>query len=249
MSKQTVDSKQPNLPETAAAPVAPVVAPKAKKHLAQAIADLVAEAPPEELEDAARFGLSLPSGDMSAALQGVYKWGLRCADCNNVALYFIGDKFIARDGQSYDQPQSWMTVGDLPWTQRLPADEIDRLSPRCQCCGKMVPRDGDVGQFFRLTRGERSLVVDVKTWEDARDTSYNAKSARAALKARFGEEIVRAASAALEESLGGKQLSPDDYAQKLTFASEVIARTQGREALADVEYLGKEAGLIPGRAK
>lgn len=131
---------------------------------------LVFNMKPEVQEELARLGVTLPAGDISAAVQGRFKWGLRCTKCNCVALYFVGDKFVDLTTHTeYDEPPTHLTIQQLPWTQRLPADQIDRSNPRCQSCG--VPVEKESENKFRFVR----RLVQVDHFIGSRDLSFSKK--------------------------------------------------------------------------
>lgn len=184
----------------------------------------------EEREQMARLGVAVPSGDIEAAVRGEYTFGLRCTQCNEMALYFVGDKFLdVATGVEYDAPQAWMTVQQLTWTQHLPSEEINRNSPQCQNCGHAVELQGNGSFRFdrRLTR--------LDSWKASRDAAYS----RRAL-----QELRRKVN-----SLGDAVQMPDGRVVQLSdqvrrdvvseLASQVIARTnpQALKDIAQVEQL------------
>lgn len=127
----------------------------------------------------AQLGTVLPGGDVASAIEGKFSWGIRCVRCNDIALFFVGTRFIdLNNNAEYDEPQPHMKVHQLPWTQNLPADQIDRRDPRCQCCGAFVEKEGP--DCFRFTRGR---LVRVDEFRASRDDSYDKKKLRALKRA------------------------------------------------------------------
>lgn len=166
---------------TPAAP-AETVAKAEPDRAAEAVAQLqklIATFDPETQHKLAQLGTVLPGGDVASAIAGKFTWGIRCARCNDIALYFVGTKFIdLNNNAEYDEPQPHMKIHQLPWTQNLPADQIDRRDPRCQCCGAFVEKEGP--ECFRFTR---QRLVRVDEFRASRDDSYDKKKLRALKRA------------------------------------------------------------------
>ena len=143
----------------------------------------ISELEEEERQDLERMGCIMPQGNLHAALEKKYKFGLRCAECNQVALYFVGDRWRIGDDEWTDIPPG-LPHNQISWTQHLPLAQIDRITPRCQHCKRDVPLNPD-GSFSRERQRiigldkEGNLITDIESWERSRDQSYDRKTVQA----------------------------------------------------------------------
>lgn len=215
MSKNPTDAAKPatSQPQGAAATIAapPPTARKTADFLKQ-LEDLIRSADHDTQQALKRLGTVLPVGDVKAALEGRFKFGLRCQKCNQVALYFVGDQFLdLNNNEQYDRPQPHMKISELTWTQNLPADEIDRRDPRCQCCKAFVEKEGTDRFRFSRTGSPASLVVEVDEFVRTRDASYDKKNLQAfkRLVDKMGDSYVtneKGESVSIKDFLNGKQI-------------------------------------------
>lgn len=108
----------------------------------QQVLALASQASPEAKSQLASMGFVIP--DVTSCGQVSLKWGYKCSDCGEVALYFVGE----------EQPALGKPIHMLAWKQDLPAEKINRAAPRCQSCGREVPLN--MGQLY----SRRIVAVD-----------------------------------------------------------------------------------------
>ena len=83
---------------------------------------------PEEREKLRRYGAIVPEGTADLDDPGDSTWGLRCRNCNRVALRFLGTRW-----NGFPVPPAGTRLRDLPWTQDNCVPNRD--NPNCQWCG------------------------------------------------------------------------------------------------------------------
>jgi len=158
---------------------------------------------PEQRERMSSLGIVVPEGDIASALEGRYKFGVRCTHCNKVALYFVGDQWTLENGEVVHEPPP-LPHTKIAWTQDLPASQINRHDPTCQHCGVQVPTEG-AGQFRR----NRGRIVQIDLWTESRDKAFDRKALAA-----FKKHV---------NSGGGSVVDlPASYDQKGQRSSEVL---------------------------
>ncbi len=203
----------------------PVATPSDQELIGQ-LAEIAARATPEQRQLLQRLGVALPEVDMAKAAAGQHQLGLRCSKCNEIALYFIGTKFQDVNGTWHDEPQPGMQTHQVPWTQDLPADQINRRRPQCQCCHQRVPLEGD-GSFRIRDRGTVSRVVEVKTWRQSRDQSFDkAKIRKLMAQMKMPPDVPVGEQPARQEQM-----------------SETIERMFGKEAVNAINLIGQRLGV------
>lgn len=167
-------------------PEAPV---RASSATAEQLLALIDQMPVGERERLVRIGATFPVG-VEAAIDGglTHKFGYRCGACGRVALYFCGTRFGPK-GDAASPPLN-IALSQLPWTQNLPSEQIDRVNPRCQNCFTRVPlnnlggilsthliptqamiRGGDPKQGVDFG----GPIKDVNEWEVRRDEQFTGK--------------------------------------------------------------------------
>jgi hypothetical protein len=190
----------------------------------QQLQELADSPTPEQRERFLGLGMNVPQGDMTNALLGRFKFGVRCTFCNQIALYFVGDEWVMEDGTVLDLPPP-MPHTAIAWTQNLPPNKINRHAPQCQHCANPVPLDG--GGTFRRDRGR---IVEVGLFEQSRDKAYERKRLR-----DFKKEV---------DSGGGGIIDlPTSYDEARRPVSTVIAAQRGEGALKEIEFLAEATGV------
>lgn len=211
------------------APVPDAVLPQAERRFAGKIdqlQDILSGLSPKERERAAQMGMVVPDGDVRPALAGRFKWGVRCTDCNQMALVFVGDKW-KWGNETIDYPPG-LPHNQISWMQPLlQPHEIDRQTPRCQHCRRDIPLNSD-GSFNR----DRKRIVQVAKFEASRDKSYS-RSERDRLRERVNTGL---ADGALAEGYSA------NYNTKDRPVSETIEESRPG-ALADIEHVAERGGL------
>lgn len=218
-------------PETT--PPTPVAAPRShhKKPVpkevdtVQQLQKLVDAMAPEERERLERLGVALPRGDLESALRGHFKYGIRCTQCNNVALFFVGDSWKLEDGSSVDYPPG-VAHNKIAWTQELPASEIDRHSPRCQHCKAPVPLNPD--DSFRRDRGR---IVEVGRFHAERDAAIEPKKLR-----QFRQDVARGGGGQIE--VAASYDKPDQQV-----SAKIAEQRGGPTALKEIEQIADITGV------
>lgn len=184
---------------------------KAVEKMQQTIAKL----DPDTQEALARLGVRIPGGDITAALEGRHSWGLRCTKCNEIALYFVGTEFIdLNNNQVYDEPKSHMQIDQIPWTQNLPASEIDRSTPKCQSCHHPVERTGE--NCFNFQR----RLVRLDGWVASRDASFDRKAL-----SELRNRVANTPDVVVGQDGVGRPIVDRINTSNLEAASAVLART------------------------
>lgn len=191
--------------------------------------ELVDDMSPADRERMAQMGMVVPDADVREALAGIYKWGVRCSECNKVGLYFIGDRWRDGQGGTVDVPPG-VPHNRIAWTQTaIQSQFIDRVTPRCQHCRVDLPLNPD-GSFNRA----RGRIVPVKDFEDARDKSFDRKAVQA-LQSRVNKGLA-------ENPEAGAQGYSANYNTRDERVSETIEA--GRPgAMRDIEYVAAHGGL------
>lgn len=83
---------------------------------------------PDERAALRRLGAVVPEGTSELDDPSESVWGLRCANCNKVALRFLGTSW-----RGQPVPPAGVKLSELAWTQDL--IEPNRAEPNCQYCG------------------------------------------------------------------------------------------------------------------
>lgn len=184
---------------------------------------------PETRETLARAGVTVPEGDIEAIVQGKHKYGLRCTQCQRIALYFVGDTWTI-DGIVYDEPPP-VPHRRVAWTQNLPSHEIDRNEPRCQHCKVPVPLQPD-GSFMR----DRRLTL-MEKWNDSRDQRYDKAKAKDVVK-----QATKIASQVPKE-LAPTGVGTENFNASDRPVSQVIAEQRGVNVLPQIEAIAAASGV------
>lgn len=178
---------------------------------------------PEERDQMAQAGVTVPTGDITAIIKREYKWGLLCRQCGNLALFFLGDSWEV-DGITYDQPPA-LPHNRIAWTQHLPPSDIDRHEPRCQCCG--VPVTVNSGGGFEYAN---KRLVRLADWDQSRDVRYNRAEA---------QRVNTAAS----KGTGAVQGAGDtDFRLRDTPASATMDKQRGEGFSQQLEQFAEQSG-------
>lgn len=209
----------PETPTTATAPVG-VAEPVTDESMLRELDKFAGKLTPEQRQLLNRLGIKIPTTDLSAAATGSFTFGLRCAGCNNVALFFVGTKFLDAFGTVHDEPQA-VPIDQVAWTQDLPAGQIDRKAPRCQRCNKPVPLEAD-GSFRLNDRGQVPRWVRMKEWR--------------------GKVEAASDKAAIRKMQNGLQV-PGDLKMSDVFASKESFEATMRRQLGDQDYAKVRAGI------
>lgn len=211
------------------APVPDAALPVAERRFADKIdrlQDILSGLSPKERERAAQMGMVVPDGDVRPAMAGRFKWGVRCTECNQVALVFVGDKW-KYGGEVVSEPPG-LPHNRISWMQpALQSHEIDRMTPRCQYCRRDIPLNSD-GSFNR----DRGRIINVSKFLDARDKSYS-REERDKLRRKVNTGL---ADGALAEGYSANYNTPDRP------VSETIEEARPG-ALADIEHVADRGGL------
>jgi len=187
-------------------------------------------------EKMARLGVVLPAGNVREAVEGVYKYGLRCTQCNHIALYFVGTQFPdMNNDEVFDEPKPHMRTDQIAWTQDLPADKIDRVRPRCQHCSHRIEITG--AGCFRMDRRLQLL----KDWESTRDKSYSRSSLD-----KLRKKMAGASDAPMVQMPDGSRVALNDMLNRRSL--ERISDVIGKDAVDDIQELDKmfasQGGLL-----
>lgn len=184
----------------------------------------------EQREKLQRAGVAIPAGSLTSISDDTFKWGVRCTKCNQIALYFVGEKWTV-NGVETDMPPP-LPHNRVMWTQKLAPGDIDRHSPSCQHCGVPVALNPD-GSFAR----ERNRIVIVQEFEDGRDKSFDKKFVRETMK--------RVAAGGVAEA----DLS-QNYNSKDEPVSVTMTRQRGESVTREIEFVAAQTGADQfGRAK
>lgn len=178
--------------------------------------DLVAKMTPEEHVEARKMGFVLPYGGADTTQKR--KWGLRCKQCGEMAMEFLGYEFIDHNGNKTKFPPSQVCIEMLPWTQPvMPPMEVDRYNPKCQHCKTAVL----LNNRFIFPKS----VVDMAEYHRKRDEMFSS--------ARKGAAHTLAPVTA-GESGGFQRATPEQIASFL--ADEQGGEPSVREAVQQVVH-------------
>lgn len=189
------------------------------------LAALIDQLTPEQQLELDRVGVRIPGGDLTAAMEGRYKYGVRCTQCNKVALMFVGDKWRDPEGGERTLPPLYLHHSRVAWTQDLPTEKINRNAPTCQSCGHPVALNQD-GSF----RSDRGRIIIIQDYIDGRDKVYSKKYLD-----DFRKKVAEGDGPAVEVS--------SDYTQKDRPVSEVIREQRGSGALQELEHIAQATGV------
>ncbi len=141
--------------------------PKPKPPSLEEFLDKAKELSKEDKEALRRMGCVVPEQKIDKALKGTYTWGFRCCKCNAIAIYLVEDEWTMNDGTVTDVPPAHLQIDQILWTQPLPADQIDRHSPKCPSCRHPVDLT-DHRQF----RHDRKRLVRVADYRAAQQQDW-----------------------------------------------------------------------------
>lgn len=178
---------------------------------------------PSQRERLEQVGVFIPAGDLTRVAEGFHEWGLRCTECNRIALFFVGSKWSV-DGIEHSEPPV-LPHYKIAWTQHLPPSEIDRNAPRCQYCGCSVPLNSD--DSFNRDRGRLQRIAE---WEHSRDRSFDRQNVRRVVSQATKDTGAHAAEVSANYNL------PDEP------VSNVIERQRGEGALQELEMVAEATG-------
>jgi hypothetical protein len=178
----------------------------------------------QERDRLSGLGINIPQGDVTAALQNKFKFGVRCTECNKVALFFVGEEWTMPNGEVVDIPPP-LPHNQILWSQTLPPHQIDRVSPKCQNCGVPVALEAS-GSFRR----DRNRIIRIEQFEQSRDASYDRKRLQ-----DFKREVATGGAGQVE--------LPSNYDKGREPVSRVIERQRGDGSLQELEFIAKATGL------
>jgi len=190
--------------------------------------ELITKMSPAEREALAAAGVTIPLGDIEAIVKGRHKYGLLCTGCSKIALYFVGTEW-EHEGVTYQEPPQ-APCDLIAWTQNLPPQKINRYSPRCQNCERLIPLNPD-RSFVRYRSGGSDKLKLLAEFEDSRDKRYDRNKAR---------KVAREASAAAAQAHLGD--SPSFNTPDVP-ASSVIEQQHGPGTLQRLEKVMDAAGV------
>lgn len=181
---------------------------------AEAILERLAAASPEVRQRLSAYGLVIPQFGIKAGI--VIKWGYRCLECNKLALYFVGDRFLDHAGNELDRPPSAVPIDQIPWKQDLPGHLINRHTPCCQHCGMEVALQN------RYLRDR--LIEEIDTFLASRSESERKLEAMRRAKTMGGRTLADIAARDAQVQAVQAQLAHDFAAhQKQRRAFDVLA--------------------------
>lgn len=209
----------PNKTET---PIKPEVVKEPQDPISE-LKKLVDGMTDQQRERLEQVGVFIPAGDLTRVTDGSHEWGLRCTECNKIALFFVGSKWNV-NGTEHTEPPI-LPHYKIAWTQHLPPSEIDRNTPRCQHCGCVIPLNGD-DSFSR----ERFRIQRIDAWQASRDKSFERSNVRRVVSEATKDTGVHAAELSTNYNL------PDEP------VSNVIERQRGEGALQELEMVAEATG-------